>query len=205
MVREVRIHVEGGGNGPEGKDQLRRGFGQFFGTLYDAARSKRVKIRTIACGSRGATFDRFSQALIDYPQSFNVLLVDSEEPVNKGRREHLIARDGWPLGGTPEEKCHLMVQVMETWLIADTDALRRFYGQGFNANPIPNPANLESVDKSRVLAALREATRKTQKGEYGKIKHGSGLLAVASSEVVRQHLEHCREFFVAIESAISGP
>lgn len=69
-----------------------------------------------------------------------------------------------------------MVQTMETWLVADIDALRRYYGQGFNSSALPQRQNLEEEPKQAIYAALTRATQQTQKGEYAKIKHASQLL-----------------------------
>lgn len=43
--------------------------------------------------------------------------------------------DDWDLDGVADEQIHLMVPTMEAWLVADPEALARFYGQGFAINP----------------------------------------------------------------------
>ena len=199
----IRIYIEGGGDRAEGKAQLRRGFGTFFRDLVARARAKRLKIDTIACGSRNDAFGAFTRALIDHPAAFNVLLVDSEAPVSTPKWDHLRARDNWQPTGLDETHCHLMVQVMESWLIADLPGLQAYYGKGFNPNPIPNPGNIEGIEKARIYQALRDATRQTQKGEYHKIKHAADLLEKIEAATVRQSLPHCDELFKAIEAVIS--
>ena len=69
-----------------------------------------------------------------------------------------------------------MVQLMEAWFLADRQALSAYYGQGFNANSLPNNPNIEDVLKRDVEADLRNATRQSRKGAYHKGKHASGLL-----------------------------
>jgi hypothetical protein len=120
----------------------------------------------VACGPRRAAFENFLIALDTHPYAFNVLLVDSEGPVNNGPREHLKSRDGWNLPDISAEHYHLMVQMMEAWLVADRDALSWFYGQRFNGNAIPRNPNVEQIGKQDLESALKEATRHTPKGAY---------------------------------------
>ena len=51
-----------------------------------------------------------------------------------------------------------MVQVMETWLLADRDALGRYFGATFLENALPHWPALESVSGQDVLKALARAT-----------------------------------------------
>ena len=47
-----------------------------------------------------------------------------------------------------------MVQVMETWLLADRQALRRYFGPQFADSALPHWPELERVPKDAVLDAL---------------------------------------------------
>lgn len=193
MTRRVHIYVEGGGKGSEGKVKLRQGFSKFLEASAEAAQARKGQIRVFPCGSRGSTFDKFCEGLTVDPDVFNVLLVDSEGPVDDVKPwDHLQSNDGWKNPSAADDQCHLMVQVMESWFIADVDALTRFYGQNFNASAIPKDDNVERVDKPRVLSSLDTASRKTQKGEYKKqIKHASKLLSLLDPETVRRRAPHC--------------
>ena len=51
-----------------------------------------------------------------------------------------------------------MVQVMETWFLADREALRNYFGAGFRENALKAWPKLEDVPKSTVLEALERAT-----------------------------------------------
>jgi acyl-coenzyme A thioesterase PaaI-like protein len=95
-----------------------------------------------------------------------------------------------------------MTQMMEAWLAADVATLRRFYGQGFNANSIPNNPNVEDIPKQRLEAALRAATRNTQKGEYHKIRHGPAILAQLEVARVRAAAAHCDRLFTTLAGKI---
>ena len=57
-----------------------------------------------------------------------------------------------------------MVQTMEAWIVADVDALKRYYGQNFNTGLLPRATDLESVAKSEVEDSLRRATKHAGKG-----------------------------------------
>ena len=96
-----------------------------------------------------------------------------------------------------------MVQMMEAWLIADREALVRFYGQGFGENTIPKHSNVEQIDKSTLKLALKAATRNTSKGEYHKIRHGCKLLAQLDSVRVRQAAPHCERLFTILVEKMS--
>ncbi|HEX9926029.1 MAG TPA: DUF4276 family protein [Anaerolineae bacterium] len=195
MVTEVRIYVEGGGDGKDGKAQVREGFSKFLIDLRNTARSKRIKWQIIACGPRNAAFRNFQNALESHPDAFNVLLVDAENVVTATPFKHLHQQDGWHMSGIADEQCHLMVQLMESWLIADIETLKRFYGQGFNAKPIPINPNVEDIPKQTVVSALRTATHNTTKGEYHKIRHSPRILAQLDVSKVRNAVPHCDRLF----------
>ena len=95
----------------------------------------------------------------------------------------------------PEDHIHLMVQTMETWVVADPDTLERYYGQHFYRNALPRTDDLESVNKVAVAESLRLATRRTSKGEYHKILHASELLQLIDATTVRQRCGHCERLF----------
>ena len=95
-----------------------------------------------------------------------------------------------------------MVQVMEAWIIADIETLRRFYGQGFNANPIPGQEDVELIAKTDLERALIQATRNTQKGEYHKIRHGPKILALVDVSKIRNRARHCDRMFTTLSNKI---
>lgn len=195
MVKEIRIYIEGGGDSNNTKASIRKGFSQFFKELVDLARSKEIGWKIIVCGSRNNAFRDFKNALESHQNAFNVLLVDAEAPVNNSPWEHLNKRDNWTPPEIDDIYCHLMVQTMEAWMIADVETLKNFYGKGFKENAIPKTLNVEKIDKSALASSLKEATRNTSKGEYQKIKHASKLLEMLDVEKVRQASFHCDGLF----------
>jgi hypothetical protein len=202
MVKEIRLYIEGGGDSRETKLKLSHGFSAFLRDIVSLARKKRIKWFIIACGSRLSAFDNFQTALRSHAEAFNVLLVDSEGPINSEPRKHLRDRDGWDLSKVGDAQCHLMVQTMEAWIIADIAALKNFYRQGFHPGAIPKTADVEQIDKSALESSLKAATRKTQKGEYHKIRHASELLKRIDPVKVRNAAPHCRRLFLTLERKI---
>ncbi len=202
MVGEIRIYVEGGGDQRFGKAAVREGFSKFLSSLNEMARERRIHWYVVACGSRQSTFDAFEIASRQHRDAFNVLLVDAEGPVTQPPWEHLQDRDHWLTQGIPDDHCHLMVQTMEAWLVADLDALRRFYGQGFNSNPIPGREDVEAIPKADLEHALNQATRNTQKGEYHKIRHGTKILALVDVNKIRPRAQHCNRMFTTLSDKI---
>ena len=156
----------------------------------------------VACGSRRSVFDAFGIALKQHHDAFNVLLVDGEGPVTLSPWEHLQARDHWSIQGIPDNHCHLMVQIMEAWIIADLETLSRFYGQRFNAYSIPGQDDVESISKADLERALIQATRNTQKGEYHKIRHGPKIFALVDVNKIRNRARHCNRMFTTLSNKI---
>jgi len=205
-VRGVRLFVEGGGDTRGGSRALRTGFQGFLGEIREQAREKRIRWNLVMCGSRREAYDSF---LRETPSSdeFIVLLVDSEGKVTKAPKAHLAARPGdkWTSWHQVlDDQVHLMVQTMETWLIADADALGSYYGAHFNRSALPSQQNLEEVPKRDVGSALERATQKTQKGEYHKIRHASDLLVLVGPGKVKERCQYCKRLFDTLMAVIDA-
>lgn len=196
--------MEGGGDSTEGKARLRQGMSVFLRSLRVVAGGKGLNWKIVACGGRNEAHGAFLNAAKTAPDTFNLLLVDSEAPVARSPRVHLEQRDGWRLAGTPEDRIHLMIQVMEAWIIADAEALARYYGQHFLTNALPRSRSLEAVKKERTYNALKHATAKTQKGAYHKIGHAAVLLEIIDPTTVRRRCPSCDRLFVTLTRAIDA-
>ena len=151
--------------------------------------------RLVCCGPRDAAFRSFRKAVRSADGAIVLLLVDAEGPVATGPCEHLQARDRWDMTAVDARSVHLMVQTMETWIVADSEALGRYYGRGFTARPLPATRDLEAVDRRDVDRSLRRATERTGKGRYRKIAHGSDLLKRIDAEKVKAMCRHCQRLF----------
>jgi hypothetical protein len=202
VVGEIRIYVEGGGDQRSGKAAIREGFSKFLGSVREKARAHRVRWNIIACGSIGNAVEDYRNALIRHPDAFNVLLVDSDGPVDGPPAEHLRMNAGFDMSDLSPDQIHLMVQVMEAWVISDAEALNRFYGVGLNANALPRHMNIEEVAKEAVYQGLKTATRNTTKGEYHKIRHGPKILAMLTVQKVRERAPHCDRLFTLLEESL---
>ena len=95
--------------------------------------------------------------------------------------EHLRSRpgDNWSRPkAVRQEQAHLMVQVMESWLVCDPETLAEFYGQGFRRRALPRNPQIEDAPKADIQRGLENATRDCEtKGAYHKGRHSFALLA----------------------------
>ena len=200
----VAIYMEGGGNSRDTKAALRTGMAALLGTLKQSAREREVRWKLVCCGPRDEALRRFRNALRDRDYGTVVLLVDAEDLVATEPGTHLQARDGWDMTGIDANSIHLMVQTMETWIVADPEILREYYGQRFNAGALPRRPNLEEVSKADVERSLERATAGTQKGRYHKIRHASDLLQRIDPETVKARCRHCERLFIEMGRLIDA-
>ena len=202
-MKEIRIFMEGGGAGAGGKATIRRGMDGFLGLLKHAARMAGLRWTLVPCGSRHETCKRFLEALNHARQWVAILLVDAEAAMTAGPREHLRQQDGWDLEAVREGAVHLMVQVMETWIVADPEALAQYYRHDFNPRKLPRRPDLEREPKIQVLKGLKNATRHTRKGRYNKVGHAGELLGLIDPARVQARCRHCGRLFDELDRIIA--
>lgn len=195
----MMLYVEGGGDTASLRSACREGFSKFLQRAGLAGQMPRI----VACGGRDNAHDSFCTAIKGGDTA--MLLVDSEALViagaqlgDAGKREdrehwqpwhHLFQRDGWKKPTDSSDlQCHLMVQCMENWLLADRETLKQFFDPGFKENSLPATANpVELVAKSTVYQALADATHACKtKDPYGKGEHSFKLLALIDPEKVQR-------------------
>lgn len=185
----MKLYVEGGGDTHTLRSDCRKAFRIFL----SEAGMKGSMPKIVACGGRQNAYDSFCTAVMNREEA--LLLVDSESPVEKGFEEewqpwrHLKNRcgDRWDKPDrSTDADCHLMVQCMEAWIIADRTNLQEFFGQGFNTSSLPAEENeIESISKKKIYKALYDATKNCNtKGKYDKGKHSFDLLASTSVDKV---------------------
>lgn len=192
----VKVYVEGGGDRRELRTKCRQGFSSFFRKAGLDGRLPRI----VACGSRHQAYDRFCSAIAHQPEDVNFLLVDSEGPVHTNAWEHLAQRDGWSRpSGASDESAHLMVQMMESWFLADRDCLARYFGNGFNANALPAPQKaIEDISKDDLERALDESPRQSSKRRYAKGRDSFALLGQIDAAKVIVASPHARRLVEAM-------
>ena len=189
MVR-VRIFIEGGGTASDGV--FTEGWRKFFVAAGLLGQMPRV----VRGEGREQTFDKFKTALQRRrPDELPILLVDSEGPVAAGHSawQHLRHQDNWEQPqGAADDSTYLMVQVMETWFLADREALRGFFGPQLNENHFREWPDLEEVHKDSALNALERATSNCQK-PYRKGKVSFELLGQIEPQRVAEACPHASQ------------
>lgn len=154
----MTIYVEGGSPGAL-KIECREG----FRLILEKAGLQGRMPEIVACGSRQEAYSRF-QTAIENRRSNEVplLLVDSEAPVTESPWQHVQRRegDGWkkPQDATDQD-LYFMVQVMESWFLADRGALKNYFGADFKERKLPKGNQLEAIPKLQVFQGLKDATR----------------------------------------------
>ncbi len=205
MTSGIRLYVEGGGDHRHTKGALKTAFGEFLRETRDRARERGVRWDIIVCGGRNSAWDMFRIALRKHRHATVVLLVDAEGPVSgSDPRQHLHVRDGWTFSGVDERQCHLMVQTMEAWLLADPQQLAEYYGQGFQESALPANQNVEAIDKKKLMAALKRATRGTNKKEYHKTRDAPKILGQIRPAEVKARASSCKRLFQTLNAEIDS-
>lgn len=185
IKNDVYVYAEGGGSGAYSASlqaQFRQAFAEFLAKT-DLGITRRPHV--VPCGGREQAFDSFCTAI---EQGRNaLLLVDSETSVNSTHQSpppnnwkpwaHLKVQAGWEKPGqAKDDDCHLMVECMENWFLADKESVATFFGSGFKKAALPASA-IETVSKATVYAALQTATQDCKtKAAYGKGAHSFKLL-----------------------------
>lgn len=204
MITELKIFVEGGG---EGQDRrfFRQGFSEFLAELSQIARNRNIRWSVIAAGAEALR--DFQISCRNYPDAFSVLLVDAESAVARPPVEHLrtVRYPKSDTSALTETNCHLMVQLMEAWFLADHDALAGYYGDGFSRNALPANPNVEKVSKGDVEDGLKTATQNTSKGRYHKMRHAPELLKRIDPGKVRGAAPNCHRLFETLKSKLLEP
>lgn len=196
------LFVEGGGDkNPALASECRRAFSQ----LMERAHVKK-RPRVVACGGRVEAYKSFCNEL-ERGEQEPLLLVDAEDVVAAGPPfdpwAHVSARrgDGWgcPDGATSEH-LHFMAVSMETWLVADHDALDRVVGRRFDSTKLPaEGSSLESLSKPTINDALDRAAKATALGRYNKGSHSFQTLALVSTAKIEE-LSWARRFLDAMRA-----
>jgi hypothetical protein len=184
---ELILYVEGGGYTRKLQDGLRRGFSEF---LKNLARKPRIAVS----GGRGQAVRDFRLGVRDNPNAIHVLLIDSEGPLAASHKEHVVREFGEELiGDLSDERFHLMVQMMEAWLIADPVAIQRGYPRDASIEALSKIEDVESISKDRLMQMIARATGGKYE-ESTKREHGARLLGHARADEVSRKSKSCARF-----------
>ena len=92
-----------------------------------------------------------------------------------------------------------MVQMTESWFLADVGTLETFYGQGFRPQQLPTNPKIEAVAKQDVLEGLNRATSTTKKSNYNKGRDSFLILEKLDPDKVRQASPYVDRFIKALQ------
>jgi hypothetical protein len=183
MVKELRIYFEG-------DNRLKPGFHKFLREIVEVARSQRCKFQPVE--ANGTPVHDFRDALKTHPDAWNVLLLDSEGPQEFQFRKK-------SLEGCDPGSIFWMVQIMESWFLADVDALRALYKGRFSDSALGWNTKVEEIPKVDVLERLKRVSG----GEYHKVRHGTKLLELIDPAKVRNAAPNCDRMFKVILAKLS--
>jgi hypothetical protein len=186
MVNKTTIYIEGGGDSKELHTRCRKGFRK----LLENCGFTGYMPKLVACGGRDSAFDDFKIAHTNKSDSdYVAMLIDSEDPLdNLDIWEHLKRRDEWdkPLG-SEDDQVLFMTTCMETWIVADRDALAKHYGSKLQKNALPLLNDLESRYRHDIQNDLFHATRNCSNA-YKKGKRSFDVLEKLSPDKLELYL-----------------
>ncbi len=192
-MNEIRVYFEGA---PE----LKEGFRRFLDELYKEAGRRRCRLDLIA--TRGTPVEDYRTALRTHPEAWNILLLDSDGPFvtfdEVCQRKQLRQLPS-------QDSTFWMVQTMESWFLADTDALSQYYGRDFDVDALKGSAKVEEIHKADAYNKLGRATRETKKGGYQNTRHAPELLASINPGKVRAAAPNCDRLFREVLARLRQP
>lgn len=183
MVREILIYFEG-------DRTLKEAFNLFFRNQKDLARSRKIRINPVACGSFTEVEEMFKIARRHKRDTLVLFLRDSEGPLKLNRKS--------------DASQHWMVELMEAWFLTDPQGLQKYFGVRFSAGKIPKRP-VEEIPKTDVITILKSASRSCTNPytTNTKLDHARKLLGLINPQLVRQAAPHCDRLFNTIEKALS--
>jgi hypothetical protein len=187
------LYIEGGARGADSKElqiRCRAGFRRLLEKSGFVGRMPGLN----ACGGRDDTFGDFriahrNKAAGDYV----AMLIDSEEPMAdiEDAWKHLqnvetVTKWKKPTGAT-DDQVLFMTTCMETWVVADREALQSHYGGKLHVSALPPIVQLEARGRHDIQEKLVHATRNCTNA-YEKGKRSFEVLAKLTPAVLEEHL-----------------
>ena len=181
------IYIEGGGDSKELHKRCRKG----FRILLENSGFKGNMPKLVSCGGRESAFQDFQIAHKNKSNSdFVAMLIDSEDILTDLNEtwNHLKSRDEWDKPpGSENEQMLFMTTCMETWIVADRDALSKHYESKLQESALPPLVNLESRSRHDIHDELSHATRNCSNA-YKKGKRSFEVLEKLSPDKLELHL-----------------
>jgi hypothetical protein len=190
----VKIYVEGGGDSKEIHTRCREGFNKLIKKLGFKGHMPKI----IAGGARDKAYGMFNRAMTSAKENdeYPILLVDSEDPITLGPWEHLKVRDDWdrPVGAE-DDQAQMMVTCMETWIMADHEALRKVFGSCLREGTLFPLNGLEKRLRQELLKTLESATNDCGKNRgYDKGGRSFQILAILNPKLLEENLLYFHRF-----------
>jgi len=183
----ITIYLEGGGDSKELHSRCRKG----FRILLENCGFRGNMPKLCSCGGRESAFQDFQIAHAKKSQSdYVAMLIDSEDILTdlNATWNHLKKRDVWDKPpGSENDQVLFMTTCMETWIVADRDALAEHYGSDLQESALPSLFNLESRSRQEINDSLSHATRYCSNA-YKKGKRSFYVLEKLSPNKLELHL-----------------
>jgi hypothetical protein len=116
--------------------------------------------KLVSCGGRDSAFKDFQTAHANKSNSdYVAMLIDSEDILTDLNEtwNHLKIRDSWDKPpGSENNQVLFMTTCMETWIVADRDALTNHYGSKLQESALPPLVKLESRSRQEIQERLLE-------------------------------------------------
>ncbi len=199
----------------EGDKRLKSGFRKFFDKYFNkhsnCSSSKIVKDFRLADSKPIKDF--LLGIRNDRKQSFfHILLMDSDilgagDPKKNVKN---VNKDEWKKAKSIKinnNQLHFMVQNMEAWFMADTNALVGYYGSKLEVDKLPQHSIVEDIPAEDIEKKFKAITRSlsSKKNYYdNKLKHGSEILSRLDPEKVINAAPHCEALFNTLETLPKG-
>lgn len=186
----AKLFIEGAATGSDSKEpqiRCREGFRRLLEKCGFVGRMPGLK----ACGGRDGAFGDFKIAQRNHAAGdYVAMLIDSEDPLAdlESAWQHLAHRDHWerPTGAV-DDQVLFMTTCVETWIVADREALRKHYGNKLQVSSLPPLVRLEVRGRHDVHDRLEHATRNCSNA-YTKGKRSFEVLSKLTPAVLEEHL-----------------
>lgn len=151
-------------------------------------------LEVVARGSTEHTIKSYVEGVRQFsPQCSVALLVDADGPVMGTPAKHIEAKlNSAHAPAQARNNIFLMVQCMESWLIADANALASCFGNKLRPRALPQNPDIELVARRDVASALDDAVKGTPAGQYRKVRDAIKILEKLSPEAVAKRSKHAR-------------
>ncbi len=191
--KSILVYIEGEGGGEESSSKsrhlagaFRKSWHTFLQPLADLARSKGISLQCVIGHGGSEALKKFSRPLPDQFGALRILLIDSEGPVTDVNKPWsalpVTKRPDW----ADDKQCYLMVQCLETWLLADWESIRNHYNKSkpcFRENHLKAWPSLEATDRKNLQRALEAATANCNNPYFH--AYGNVLIAVVRREKLK--------------------